>query len=167
MQLLTNETGTKYGCAPWRRQAQLGVPYSPSWVVLVSPGIASDDGDELQSCSEAGQDAVLQDGGPATRDNTQGARVEIREGRSTARGRKGPNQPEFTMLGWESPEKATWKESRRRVNPKPMTKPSQAAPSHSRGEMNQAEGQAPAPGSSDPRQMQGAFPRGSGPYHKP
>lgn len=72
MQLLTNETGTKYGCAPWRRQARLGVPYSPSWVVLVSPGIASDDGDELQSCSEAGQDAVLQDGGPATRDNTQG-----------------------------------------------------------------------------------------------
>lgn len=28
------------------------------------PGIASDDGDELKSCSEAAQEAVLEDGGP-------------------------------------------------------------------------------------------------------
>lgn len=60
------ETGTVHTPLLLMVWTGLGVPYSPSreLAVLVSPGIASDDGDELKSCSEAQQDAVLEDGGP-------------------------------------------------------------------------------------------------------
>lgn len=68
--------------------------------MLVSPGIAPDDGEELKSCSEAQQDAGLEDGGPQGLHKGQQSGCQGRgKGRSTARGRKGPIQPELTTLG--------------------------------------------------------------------
>lgn len=59
------ETGTAHPSLLFMVWTWLGVPYSPSGELpaLVSPRIALDDGDELRSCSEAQQDAVLEDGG--------------------------------------------------------------------------------------------------------
>lgn len=91
------ETGTAHPSLLFMVWTWLGVPYSPSGELpaLVSPGIALDDGDELRSCSEAQQDAVLGDGG--SQGLPQGTTLVAREGALPGEER---SQPARTYHAW-------------------------------------------------------------------
>lgn len=95
------QTGTVHNPLLLMVWTGLGVPYSPSWelAVLDSPGIASGDGDELKSCSEASRmQCCRMEAHRACVKGQHSGCWGRDKGRSTARGRKGPSSQNLPCL---------------------------------------------------------------------
>lgn len=177
MQLLTDKIGTKLcvhlgrdrhstSLPPIHGLDMAGCPIQPFWGAACT-GFPRNCvrwwwwAEELQwgtaGCSAGGWRLT----GPATKDNTLVAREGALPG-----GGKVPASQNLPCLDRRDQRKQPGRSPGELILNPWQSHPRQL-PSHGRGVMNQSEGQVPAPGSSDPRQMQEAFPRGSGPYHKP